>query len=82
VAVHDGRLEVLDELYQLGLAARARAWITPLHVSFSDLELEMSARAPILVSGSGTLRRTDDSIGCRRFTSSASPVAGSAAVRD
>jgi hypothetical protein len=25
----------------------------------------MSARAPILVSGSGTLRRPDDSIGCR-----------------
>ena len=35
----EGRLEVLDELYEPGAASRARAWIAPFRVSFSDLEL-------------------------------------------
>jgi predicted ester cyclase len=38
---NDGRLEVLEQLYQPDLAAHARAWITPFRDSFSDLELEI-----------------------------------------
>ena len=37
----EGRLEVLDQLYQPELAARARAWIAPFRASFSDLEMEV-----------------------------------------
>ena len=89
---NEGRLEVLDELYEPAAASRARAWIAPFRVSFSDLELKIVQLvaegdavvaqfvcSAILVFGSGTLRRTDDSIGWRRSTSSASPVTGSAA---
>ena len=38
---NEGRLEVLDELYEPGAASRARAWIAPFLASFSDLELEI-----------------------------------------
>ena len=38
---NEGRLEVLDELYEPAAASRARAWIAPFRVSFSDLELEI-----------------------------------------
>ena len=38
---NEGRLEVLDELYEPGAASRARAWIAPFRASFSDLELEI-----------------------------------------
>jgi xanthine dehydrogenase YagT iron-sulfur-binding subunit len=38
---NEGRLKVLDELYEPGLATRARAWIAPFRDSFSDLKLEI-----------------------------------------
>jgi predicted ester cyclase len=38
---NDGRLEVLDQLYAPGLAGRARAWIAPFRVAFSELEMEI-----------------------------------------
>jgi len=38
---NEGRLEVLDQLYAPGLAERARAWIAPFQVSFSDLVMEV-----------------------------------------
>ena len=39
--VKEGRLEALDQLYKPGPAVRARAWIAPFRVSFSDLEMEV-----------------------------------------
>ena len=38
---NEGRLKVLDELYEPGLATRAPAWIAPFRDSFSDLKLEI-----------------------------------------
>jgi predicted ester cyclase len=38
---NEGRLEVLDQLYQAELAVRARAWITPFRESFSELQMEI-----------------------------------------
>jgi hypothetical protein len=73
---NEGRLKVLDELYEPGLATRARAWIAPFRDSFSDLKLEIvqliaegdavAARFnllghPFWCLGSVTPRRTDDS---------------------
>ena len=37
----EGKLEVLDQLYQPELAARARAWVAPFRASFSDLTMEV-----------------------------------------
>jgi predicted ester cyclase len=37
----EGRLEVIDELYQPDLAVHARAWIAPFRASFSDLRMEV-----------------------------------------
>jgi len=39
--INDGRLEVIDELYALGLAASARDWIAPFLASFPDVRMEI-----------------------------------------
>ena len=36
-----GNLEMLDQLYDLRLAGRARAWIAPFRASFCDLDMEI-----------------------------------------
>jgi predicted ester cyclase len=39
VVFNEGRLDVLDQLYQPGLIGPARAWIEQFRASFSDLEM-------------------------------------------
>jgi predicted ester cyclase len=38
---NEGRLDILNELYQPELAIRARDWIAPFHESFSELQMEI-----------------------------------------
>ena len=73
------RLEVLDELYEPARHPEPGRGFAPFRVRSAILSWRScswslratpwwrgsSARAPILVSGSGALRRTDDSIGWR-----------------
>jgi predicted ester cyclase len=39
--MNEGRLEVLDELYEPKLAAVARDWIAPFRTSFPDMRMEI-----------------------------------------
>jgi predicted ester cyclase len=39
--MNEGRLEVLDELYEPRLAAAARDWIAPFRASFPDMRMEI-----------------------------------------
>jgi len=39
--MNDGRLEVIDELYDPRMAAGARRWIAPFRESFPDVEMDI-----------------------------------------
>jgi hypothetical protein len=59
LVVNGGDLDAVDELYDPGIAAQARAWVAPFRASFPDVQMAVSGRAQRLIfesSRSLTLR--------------------------